>query len=399
MSPIAIAAIIMLVLLFLNVPVFASVLGACVTYFVLNPSAGLDGMLAMQRVISGIQSVPMLAIPFFVAAGALMNYCGITDRMLKFCKVLTGHMYGGLGQVNIVLSTLMGGMSAFSSMITPLIPPGIAAIIYGSVTGTSIGRLFVAGIVPAVILCVAMMIIVSKYSKKRGIPRLSEKRASGGELWEAFKPAILPLCLPIIIIGSIRLGICTPTEAGAVAIAYAVILGIVYREIRWDNVLTCIRETVCSTASIMLIVGAASCFSWILTWENVPQTMTTVLISVCKNKYIFLLAVNIFLLVVGMFIEATAAQIVLAPMLAPVAIAFGVDPVHFGIVFIFNMALGSLTPPMGNLMFVTCGVTKCPTEEFLKDSVVFYILIFAILMLMTYVPFISTWLPNVLYGV
>ena len=398
MSPIAIAAIIMLVLLFLNVPVFASVLGACVTYFVLNPSAGLDGMLAMQRVISGIQSVPMLAIPFFVAAGALMNYCGITDRMLKFCKVLTGHMYGGLGQVNIVLSTLMGGMSgssladaameakllvpdmrkagypngyasaitAFSSMITPLIPPGIAAIIYGSVTGTSIGRLFVAG----------------------------EKRASGGELWEAFKPAILPLCLPIIIIGSIRLGICTPTEAGAVAIAYAVILGIVYREIRWDNVLTCIRETVCSTASIMLIVGAASCFSWILTWENVPQTMTTVLISVCKNKYIFLLAVNIFLLVVGMFIE-----IVLAPMLAPVAIAFGVDPVHFGIVFIFNMALGSLTPPMGNLMFVTCGVTKCPTEEFLKDSVVFYILIFAILMLMTYVPFISTWLPNVLYGV
>lgn len=132
-----------------------------------------------------------------------------------------------------------------------------------------------AGIVPAVILCVAMMIIVSKYSKKRGIPRLSEKRASGGELWEAFKPAILPLCLPIIIIGSIRLGICTPTEAGAVAIAYAVILGIVYREIRWDNVLTCIRETVCSTASIMLIVGAASCFSWILTWENVPQTMTT----------------------------------------------------------------------------------------------------------------------------
>ena len=149
----------------------------------------------------------------------------------------------------------------------------------------------------------------------------------------------------------------------------------------------------------MLIVGAASCFSWILTWENVPQTMTTVLISVCKNKYIFLLAVNIFLLVVGMFIEATAAQIVLAPMLVPVATAFGVDPVHFGMVFIFNMALGSLTPPMGNLMFVTCGVTKCPTEEFLKDSVVFYILIFAMLMLMTYVPFISTWLPNLLYGV
>ena len=244
-----------------------------------------------------------------------------------------------------------------------------------------------------------MMFIVSKYSKKRGIPRLSEKRASSQELWTAFKPAVLPLCLPIIIIGSIRLGICTPTEAGAVAIAYAVILGIAYKEIRLDNVFTCIRETVCSTASIMIIVGAATCFSWILTWENVPQTMTTVLIDVCKNKYLFLFAVNIFLLIVGMFIEATAAQIVLAPMLVPVAVAFGIDPVHFGMVFIFNMALGSLTPPMGNLMFVTCGVTKCPTEEFLKDSVVFYILIFAMLMLMTYVPFISTWLPNLLYGV
>ena len=431
MSPMLAAILIMLVLLFLNVPVFAGILGGCLAYFFLNPEAGLTAMDAMQRVISGTQSVTMLAIPFFVAAGALMNYCGITKRMMKFCKVLTGHMWGGLGQVNIVLSTLMGGMSgssladaameakllvpdmiasgysngyasaitAFSSMITPLIPPGIAAIVYGSVTNTSIGRLFLAGIVPAFILCAAMMVVVSRYSRKHGIPRLSEKRASGRELWTAFKPAILPLLLPVIIIGSIRLGICTPTEAGAVAILYAIILGIVYKEIRFDNLLTCVRETVCSTASIMLIVGAATALSWILTWENVPQTMTTWLIEVCKNKYLFLFAVNIFLMFVGMFVEATAAQIVLAPMLLPAALQFGIDPVHFGMVFIFNMALGSLTPPMGNLMFVTCGVTKCPTEEFLKKSVPFYILIFAMLMLMTYAPFISTWLPNLVYGV
>ncbi len=188
MSPIAAAAIVMLLLLFLNVPVFASVLGGCIAYFFANPDAGITGVLAIQRVISGMQSTTMLAIPFFVAAGALMNYCGITERMLNFCKVLTGRMYGGLGQVNIVLSTLMGGMSgssladaameakllvpdmekagyskgyasaitAASSMITPLIPPGIAAIIYGSITGTSIGKLFVAGIVPAIILCVTI---------------------------------------------------------------------------------------------------------------------------------------------------------------------------------------------------------------------------------------------------
>ena len=421
----------MLILLFLNAPVFVSVLGGCIAYFLANPDAGITGVLAVQRVISGMESTTMLAIPFFVAAGALMNYCGITDRMMKFCKVLTGHLYGGLGQVNIVLSTLMGGMSgssladaamearllvpdmvktgyplgyasaitAASSMITPLIPPGIAAIIYGSITGTSIGKLFVAGIVPAAILCAAMMTIVSKYSKKKGIPRLSEEKVDKKELWEAFRPAILPLLLPVIIIGSIRLGICTPTEAGAAAIFYALFLGILYREIHLKDLLACIKETCVTTASIMLIVGAATCFSWILTWENVPQNMTSTLINLCHNKYVFLLAVNIFLLFVGMFIEATAAQIVLAPMLVPVAVAFGIDPVHFGMIFIFNMAIGSLTPPMGNLMFVTCGVTRCSTEEFIKECRVFYVLLFAVLLLMAYVPFISTWLPNLIYGV
>ncbi len=430
MNPIALSAIAMLVLLFLNVPVFAAILGGCIAYFLANPASGITGVLAIQRVISGMQSTAMLAIPFFVCAGALMNYCGITERMMIFCKVLTQNIYGGLGQVNIVLSTLMGGMSgssladaameakllvpdmrkagysngyataitAFSSMITPMIPPGIAAIIYGSITGTSIGKLFIAGILPAIVLCAAMMVVVSKYSQKHGVPRLSTRPATRGELWAAFKPAIAPLCLPFIIIGTIRLGICTPTEAGAVAIVYSLILGIVYKELKKENFWQCLKETASTTASIMLIVGAATCFSWILTWENIPQTITQWLISVCGNKYVFLIAVNIFLLIVGMFIEATAAQIVLAPMLAPVATAFGIDPVQFGMMFIFNMAIGSLTPPMGNLMFVTCGVTKCPTEEFLKNSVPFYILIFVLLLLMAYVPPLTTILPNLIYG-
>ncbi|WHH57980.1 TRAP transporter large permease [Petroclostridium sp. X23] len=429
MSPIAISAVVLLVLLFMNVPVFAAVLGACIGYFIVNPEAGITGALAAQRVISGMQSIPILAVPFFVASGVLMNYCGITERMLDFCKVLTGHMTGGLAQVNIALSTLMGGMSgssladaameakmlvpemersgygrgfssavtAASSIITPLIPPGIAAIIYGSITNTSIGKLFIAGVVPAVILCALMMIIVNVVSKKRGYPKLSDKMASRGELWKSFKPAFLPLCLPFIIIGGIRFGIFTPTEAGAIAILYALILGIIYKELSAKHVVTCIKETVATTASILLIVGAATCFSWVLTWENVPQNMTNLMIDICKNKYVFLLVINLFLLFVGMFIEATAAQIVLAPMLVPVAVAFGIDPVHFGMVFIFNMAIGSLTPPMGNLMFVVCGVTKCKTEEFIRASVPFYILLFAMLLLLTYVPFLTTALPNLLY--
>jgi len=430
MTPIALAWIVLLVLLFLNVPVFISVLGACIAYFLANPSAGITGVLAIQRVISGMQSVPLLAIPFFVAAGVLMNYCGITQRMLRFCKVLTGHLYGGLGQVNIVLSTLMGGMSgssladaameakmlvpdmvksgyslgfassitAVSSMITPLIPPAIAAIIYGSITNTSIGHLFVAGIVPGLLLCFAMMFVVSRVAKRKHYPRLSEKRATGRELWQAFKPAALPLALPLVIIGGIRFGFFTPTEAGAIAILYALILGIAYRELRLDNLLSCLKETVSTTASIMLIVGAATCFSWILTWENVPQTMMTAILKVCSNKYVFLMVVNVFLLFVGLFIEATAAQIVLAPMLVPVAVAFGIDPVHFGMVFIFNMAIGSLSPPMGNLMFVTCGVTHCKTEDFIRESRWFYLLLFVMLIAMTYLPFITLALPNLVYG-
>lgn len=427
MSPITITTIVLLALLFLNVPVFLAILSGCIIYFIGNETSAV---LLAQRVISGMESIPMLAIPFFVATGVFMNYSGITERMLKFCKVLTGHMTGGLAQVNIILSTLMGGMSgssladaameakmlvpemeksgyprpfstavtAASSIITPLIPPGIAAIIYGSVTNTSIGRLFVAGIVPAVILCLSMMVLVHFISKKHGYKPYSSKRATLPELYDALKPAFFPLLLPFIIIGGIRFGIFTPTEAGAIAILYALVLGFLYGTLKPKHLLLGIKETVISTGTIMLIVGAASCFAWILTTERVPQTITTFLIGLCKNKYTFLLVVNLFLLIVGMFIEATAAQIVLAPMLVPVATAFGIDPVHFGMVFIFNMAIGSLTPPMGNLMFVACGATKCKTEEFIKASVPFYLLLMGVLVLMTYFPDISIALPNLIYG-
>lgn len=427
MSPIAISTIILLILLFLNVPVFLAVLSGCIVYFIGNQTSAV---LLAQRVISGMESIPMLAVPFFVATGVFMNYSGITERMLKFCKVLTGHMTGGLAQVNIILSTLMGGMSgssladaameakmlvpemekagfprpfstavtAASSIITPLIPPGIAAIIYGSVTNTSIGRLFVAGIVPAIILCVTMMVLVAVISKKHGYKPIYDKRASLMELWESFKPAFFPLLLPFIIIGGIRFGVFTPTEAGAVAILYSLILGFCYKTLKFKHLILGIKETVISTGTIMVIVGSAACFAWVLTAEMVPQTITNVLISFCKNKYIFLLVVNLFLLIVGMFIEATAAQIVLAPMLVPVALAFGIDPVHFGMVFIFNMASGSLTPPMGNLMFVACGATKCKTEDFIKASIPFYLLLLGALLLMTYLPAVTTVLPNLVYG-
>lgn len=371
---------------------------------------------------SGIESIPMLAIPFFVCAGVFMNYSGVTRRIMNFCEVLTGRMNGGLAQVNTLLSTLMGGLSgsnladaameakmlcpemerkgfskefssvvtAVSAMITPLIPPGIAMIVYGSVANVSIGNLFIAGIGPGLLLCVSMLWLNAQISKKRGYVPLRQTRVTGREFWQAFRPAILPLMLPVIIIGGIRIGAFTPTEAGAVAIIYALILGVVYRELSWQTFLKGIKETIVTTASIMIIIAAASGLAWILTREQIPQMLTNLIITLIDNKYIFLLAVNLFLLFVGMFIEGTAATIVLVPLLVPVARAYGIDDIQFGLTVIFNMSIGCITPPMGTLMFVTCGITKCKIKNFIREAVPYYILLVVCLLLITYVPWFTT---------
>lgn len=426
-SIIAIAAIVMLLLLFMKVPVYISVLGGSVTYFMLNPN--ISTHILAQRVISGTESIPLLAVPFFVCAGILMNYTGVTKRIMDFCEVITGRMNGGLAQVNVLLSTLMGGLSgsnladaameakmlvpemekkgfskefstvvtATSAMITPLIPPGIAMIIYGSIANVSIGKLFIAGIGPGLLLCVSMMVLVSIISRKRGYKPIRTEKLTGAELKKSLVPAILPLLLPVIIIGGIRLGMFTPTEAGAVAIVYAIFLGIIYREMKASDLKTALRETVTTTASIMLIVGAASAFAWILTKERIPQQLTEILVTYISNKYVFLMIVNVFLIIVGMFIEGNAAMIVLVPLLAPVAAAFGINEIQFAMVFIFNMAIGCISPPMGTLMFVTCGITKCKMKDFIKEAVPFYILLLICLLLLTFVPVFSVGIVNLFY--
>ncbi|MDO4523282.1 MAG: TRAP transporter large permease [Eubacteriales bacterium] len=421
------AAIVMLVLLFMKVPVFVAVLGGSAVYFVFNPSA--NPIVFAQQAITGVESISLLAIPFFVCAGIVMNYTGVTRRIMDFCSVLTGRMSGGLAQVNILLSTLMGGLSgsniadaameakmmvpemekkgfskafstvvtAASSMITPLIPPGIAMILYGCIANVSIGKLFISGIGVGTILCASEMILASRISKRRGYVPLRTEKISGKEFVTAAKPAILPLLLPIIIIGGIRLGIFTATEAGAVAIIYAALLGLGYRELKLKDLATTFKETITTTASIMLIVAAAAVFSWILTKERIPQQLTEWMMTTIHSKYVFLIVVNIFLLIVGMFIEGNASMIILVPLLAPIAKSYGIDEIQFAMVYIFNNAIGAFSPPMGTLMFVTCGITKCKTKDFIKEALPFYILLFVDLMLLTYVPFCTTALVNLFY--
>lgn len=428
MSPaVMIMTVALLVLLFMKVPVFVAILGASALYFVLTP--GINPAVFAQQAITGAESVTLLAIPFFVCAGVLMNYTGVTRRIMDFCAVLTGKMYGGLSQVNILLSTLMGGLSgsaladaameakmlvpemekkglgrafstvvtAASSMITPLIPPGIGLILYGCIANVSIGKLFVAGFGPGILLCAAMMFMVSKISKKRGYLPLRAEKMNGRMFWTAFRPAVLPLCLPIIIIGGVRLGIFTATEAGSVAIVYAAILGIAYRELGRKEIVQGLKETLQTTSSIMLIVAAASTFSWILTKEMIPQRFTEWMISVINNKWLFMIAVDIFLIIVGMFVEGNASMIVLVPLFAPAAAAYGIDPIHFAMVFIFANAIGAFTPPMGTLMFVACGVTKCSTRDFIREAMPFYALLAGCLFLLTFVPMFSTGLVNLIY--
>lgn len=424
---IAITALVMLAMLFLKVPVFISVLTSAAVYFVLTPDA--SNVIFAQRMISSNESVSFLAIPFFTAAGALMNYTGVTSRIMEFCKVVTGRMYGGLAQVNVLLSTLMGGLSgsniadatmeakllvpemeksgysrpfstvltAVSSLITPLIPPGISMILYGCMTGVSIGKLFVSGIGIGILLCVALMILVRVISGKRGYKPLRTERLTSHQIAAATKPAILPLCLPIIIIGGIRLGVFTATEAGAVSVIYCLLLGLLYREIKLPDFCTAIKDTCCTTASIMLIVGGASVYSWVLTKEKIPQTLTNWIVNAIDNKYLFLITINIFLILVGMFIEGAASATVLVPLLAPVAAAYGINEVQFAMIFIFNNSIGALTPPLGTLMFVTCGATDCKTKAFLKEAIPFYILLFICLMIITFVPVVSTGLVDLFY--
>lgn len=424
---ITLICILILFLMLLDVPIAFSLLGGTVIYFIFTP--GLESQLIIQRTISGVESYPLLAIVFFVTAGILMNYTGITERLLKFATLITGHLRGGLAQVNILLSTLMGGLSgssiadaamtskilvpemvkkgysrgfasaltAASANITPIIPPGIALIIFGFVANVSIGKLFLAGVIPGLLLAGMMMVLVYLISKKRNYKPERESAASIKEVGHASKDAILALLLPIIIIGGIRIGLFSPTEAGAIAVIYAFFLGlIVYREMKIKQLYEALIESVRSMASILIIIASASSFAWILTREGIPQLITQKVVTWVDTPSMFLLLVMIFLLIVGMFFEGNVAIIVLTPLLMPLVNEYGIDPVHFGIMFILNMAIGTITPPMGTLMFTTMAITGEKIEIFIKEIIPFWILFIILLISITYVPAISLWLPNLL---
>lgn len=417
----------LLILILLNVPVAFALIASAALYFIFGDS--FENIVLIQRMISGIESVPLLAIIFFVAAGILMNYTGITRRVLKFAEIITRPLPGALAQVNVVMSVFMGGLSgsniadasmqskilvpsmvekgysrsfatvltATSSLITPIIPPGIALIMYGFVGNISIGQLFMAGILPGITLALLIMCYVFYYAKKHNLETEKKEKATFKEFMVAFKDALLAILLPIVIIGGIRLGFFSATEAGAIAVLYALVLGlVVYREMNIKELAQSLVETVHTGASILLIIAAGSAFGWILTLEQIPQRLTAFMTDYISSPFMFFIILLIFLLIIGMVIEGNVAIIILTPLFLPMLLEYGIDPVHFGIFFIITLSIGTLTPPVGTIMYVTSSITGAKVEDFIKSSVPFLIILIIAALIIAFVPQISLFLPNLL---
>ena len=424
---VAISVAVMILLFALNVPIYMSLFVACSVYFL---SGDASNVILVQKMLGGVQKTSLLAIPFFIMSGTLMNYSGITKRMLKFCEMVTGHLPGGLAQVNVLLSTLMGGMSGSniadaamqskiivpemtdtgydlgfsaavtgsSSLITPVIPPGIAMISYCLVANCSVGKLFLAGLTVGTLMCVTQMLIVHFVSKKRGYKPMFEKKASLREIGIAAKNSIWALLMPVIIIGGIRSGIFTPTEAGAIAVLYALIVGaFVYKELTWKTLLQTLKETAISTLSIGLIFASAASFGYIVAREQLSMRFSNWMASIVSNSTEYMFVVVFALIVIGMFMEGGPVTVILIPLIAPIAESMGVDLIHFGIVYVLVMALGQLTPPVGTVMFTVCNITKCEMKEYVKASIPFYIGMIVDIALVIIFPQISLWLPNLIY--
>jgi tripartite ATP-independent transporter DctM subunit len=414
-----------LMLLF-GVPVAIALAGSSLLFILVDGVT--PALVVAHRMINGIDSFPLLAVPFFILAGNLMNTAGITGRIFNFALALVGWLRGGLGHVNVGASVIFAGMSgaavadagglgaieikamrdagydddfavgitAASSTIGPIIPPSLPMVIYGVVAGVSIGQLFAAGFIPGVIMALSLMVLVAIISYRRGYSRDQAFRLS--VLWLSFRRAFLSLLTPVIIVGGILSGAFTPTEAAVAACAYALFLGLfVYRTLTVRRFLRVSFDTIETTAVVLMVVGAAAVFAWVLTAQRVPEMVAGMLLATSDRPWVILLLINLILLIVGCFMETVAAITIMVPVLLPVAIEIGVDPVHFGVIMVLNLMLGLLTPPVGMVLYVLSRIANITFERAVVGTAPFLVPLVLVLLLITFVPQITLWLPTLLY--
>ena len=415
-----------LLLLVIGVPVAIALAGSSLIYVMLE---GVQPhLVVLHRMIGGIDSFPLLAIPFFIMAGSLMNSAGITNRIYDFALALVGWLKGGLGHVNVVGSVIFAGMSGTavadagglgnieikamrdhgysvdfavgitgaSSTIGPIIPPSLPFVIYGVMANASIGKLFAAGVIPGLVMALTMMIMVTYYAHTRGWHR--DAKFSIVNLWTTFKKAFLPLLTPIILVGGMTTGVFTPTEAAIAATAYAIVLGLgIYRTLSLKKLIKVSLETAETTSIILLIVAGASIFGYLITLTKVTDNVSALVLSITTTPWIVLLLVNIFLLIVGCFMETIAAITILVPVLLPLMDKIGVDPVHFGLIMVLNLMIGLLTPPVGMVLYILARVAGISFERATKACLPFLIPLLVSLALVTYWPSMVMFLPNLFY--
>lgn len=415
------------VMLIIGVPIAITLGGSAMLWVYLT--GRIPDFIILQRMLGGVNSFPLLAVPFFILAGNLMNAAGLTSHIFAFARSIVGWMRGGLGHVNVGASIIFAGMSgaavadagglgtieikamedagydtdisvaitAASSTIGPIIPPSLPLVIYGVIAQASIGRLFIAGLVPGLLMGLSLMILIAYYARRRGYPRDARFSIVGmfESLWSGF-PSLLT---PVIIIGGIAFGIFTPTEAAVAASAYTLLLGlVVYRTLSFKKIMQVSFETLETTAIILFIVAGAAIFAWILTRLQVPGKFAGLLLAITTDKIALLILLNIVLFIVGFFMETIAAITILVPVLLPIALQIGIDPVHFGIFMILNLMIGLLTPPVGMVLYVLSRVAKIPFERCAKATAVFIIPLAVVLLLVTFIPALSLWLPNLLFN-
>jgi tripartite ATP-independent transporter DctM subunit len=418
---------VLLLLMALEFPVAFAMTGASVVYLLIRGDIPL--VVVAQRVSVGVDSFVLLAIPFFFLAGELMNQGGITKRLVNLAQALVGGIRGGLGHVTVVTNMIMAGMSGsavadatgtgavlipamveagyprvFSaalvgaaSTIGPVIPPSIPFVVYGGITGVSVGRLFLGGVVPGVLMGVFLMGAVYAVAKKRGY------RAEGwmtvAEALRSIWLAIPVMLFPVIILGGIFSGIVTPTEAAVIAVVYAMFLSVLfYRELSLPGLVRLLTTVAGNTARITFIIASAGLYGWLLAREGVPKMFTDFFLSISREPWVILLMVNILVLILGCLMETTAILVILTPVLMDLITKVGIDPVHFGVVFTLNLMIGLLTPPVGMVLYVMVSLAQVSVTEFTRECAIFMLALVVVLILITYVPGLVTFLPQLVMG-
>lgn len=416
-------ALLLIIVLVLGLPIAFGMGVVALTYLLIAGDFSL--MTIPQKMVTGMDSFLLLAIPFFLLAGALMNYGGITSRLVDLSTALVGRVPGGLGHVTVMANVIISGMSgtaaadaaatgsvlipsmikqgyspgfaaaisASAAVMGPIIPPSVAFVIFSSLTGISAGQLFLAGFLPGFLMAAYLMAACYLIARKRGYGAAS-RSGPRQPLWRTFLRAGPALLTPVIVLGGMVAGIVTATEAAAVAVLYSLIVGLVYRELTWRDVPKMLSEVVVTTAVVYLLLGVFNLLGWILAVEQIPQAVTSAFLAMTDDPMLVLLIVNVVLLLLGILIEPVPLMVILGPILVPVITKYGIDPVHFGVIFVLNICIGLITPPIGTNMFITCSIADCSVADFTRESLPFLLALVLALMMITYVPSITLLLPK-----